>query len=86
MVSEISAAARFSSRYRLRFVPGIGTMSSPRAITHASASSPGAALAGGDRLDPRHEVEIALEVLALETGAAAASRRHRGRQECGSGP
>jgi hypothetical protein len=35
---EISTAATFSSRYARRLVPGIGTMSSPCASTHASAS------------------------------------------------
>jgi hypothetical protein len=35
---ETSTAATFSSRYARRLVPGIGTMSSPCASTHASAS------------------------------------------------
>ena len=37
-VSRTSAAPRFSSRYLTRFVPGIGTTSSPWASTHARAS------------------------------------------------
>ena len=38
---QTSSAPRSSSRYFRRFVPGIGTMSSPCASTHASASCAG---------------------------------------------
>jgi hypothetical protein len=34
------SGAMFSSRYLRRLVPGMGTMSSPGAITHASANVP----------------------------------------------
>ena len=63
----------FSSRYVRRLVPGIGIISSPWASTQASANC--------DGLQPfspaisstfGHEVQVALEVLALETRVLAA--------------
>ena len=61
----------FSSRYAQRLVPGMGMMSSPCASTQASASCDG--WQPLSRRSPRlgHEVEVALEVLALETWCAA---------------
>ena len=69
----MSFAARFCSRYLRRLVPGIGTMSSPCASTQASASCARRhALALRDRPHARDELQVLLEVLALEARLEAA--------------
>ena len=86
-VSARAAAATFSSRCARVVVPGIGTMSSPCARTHASASCDGFSPSrAGDLPDAVHEPEVPLEVLALEAGrAAAVVVRRRGPRAGGSG-
>ena len=78
----MSAAAAFSSRYFLRFVPGIGTKSSPLASTHAKASWPGFyAFAISDGSYAIYQDLILVEIFAGEArvtlGAGIVDRRDR---------
>ena len=66
-VSVTATAPRLSSRYFTRFVPGIGTMSSPCARTHASASCAGVQpLAAARSLDVPGEREVLVDRFTLE--------------------
>ena len=60
-------AAKSSSRYLRRFVPGIGTMSSPCAITHARANCAGVHFFSAAIFSTRWtSFQILVEVLTLE--------------------
>ena len=71
--SDICQRPRFSSRYFRRFVPGIGTISSPCASTQASASCAGVHFfSAAISLDAFHQFEILLEIVALKARGIAA--------------
>jgi hypothetical protein len=68
----MSTAAAFSSRYLRRFVPGIGSKSSPLAKTQASASWAWCrANSSREFLHFCHQFQVASEVLSLKARTLA---------------